>query len=307
MKNNLPPFLLMHAADLSTSMEGTIRESFLEKGINSISRLIQTGLSHAGGDESPGLFQGLDARIKLAFLLSFLIVISLKHSAAPQLAITGIITVGMILSRLRLRWIVKRVIPFTFFFGFIIALPASLNMVTPGKIVVPVVDLSMDYNFWIYHIPRNIGFTREGIEMVTILSLKVMNSLALSWLIISTTPLSEIMRALKVFYVPDGFLLIVTLSNHYIFSLSRTVLDMYQARRSRTIRPPARGEGQRWIAGRMVHIFERSIARYEVVYKAMQGRGVSESYHLPGFFPMAVRSRVAGLVMTAVGILLLFI
>ena len=178
-------------------------------------------------------------------------------------------------------------------------------MITPGKIVVPVIDFSRDYYFWIYHIPRNIGFTHEGIEMVTILSLKVMNSMALSWLIISTTPLSEIMRALKVFHVPDTFLLIITLSNHYIFSLSRTILDMYQARRSRTIRPPARGEGQRWIAGRVVHIFERSIARYEEVYKAMQGRGVSESYRLPGFFPMTTRSRMAGLVMTAAGIILL--
>ena len=95
MKNNLPPFLLMPAADLSASMEGTIRESFLEKGINSISHLIQAGIFHVGGNESSGLFQVLDTRIKLAFLLSFLIVISLKHSMEPQLTLTGIITAGL--------------------------------------------------------------------------------------------------------------------------------------------------------------------------------------------------------------------
>jgi cobalt ECF transporter T component CbiQ len=307
MNKRLPEFLLSSAEEVTYPQMTLLHDSYLERSISSISMMIRKGLFHTTGVDSPGLFQGLDARVKFAFLALFLIITSLKHVATSQLVITVMILCAILLSRLQLGRIIKYILPFTFFFGFLIALPASLNVITPGTILWTIVQFHQDNRFWIYHIPRQIGFTYEGLAVVILLTLKVMNSLALSWLVLSTTPLSEIMRVLKAFRVPDSFLLIVNLANHYIFTLSRTIEDMYRARLSRTFHSQSRGEGRMWVAGRMAHIFEKSIARYSEVYKAIQGRGLSDTYRLPGFSPLTKKSSIAGLAIAALGILFLII
>ena len=153
----------------------------------------------------------------------------MMRSIRVELALAAFIMALIALSRLNMLHLYRRILGFAFLFGFLIALPSAFNVITRGEIVMPVATLSRSYHFWIYSIPKEIGITREGLFGVGMLTLRVMNSVSLTLLIMYTTPFFEIIRALKVFRVPDTFLMIIILSYKYIFIFSKTVEDMYRA------------------------------------------------------------------------------
>jgi energy-coupling factor transporter transmembrane protein EcfT len=200
----------------------------------------------------------------------------------------------------------KRVLFLGFVFGFLIALPSAFNVITKGETILPILKLPRPYHFWIYHIPAEIGITREGIHGVAMLTVRVINSLSLSFLVLYTTPFHEIIRALKVLKVPDSFLIIITLCYKYIFIFSKTVEDMHLAKKSRITRELSHAEAREWIAGRMAFIFRKARGRCEEVFKAMIGRGFSDSIKFYGFRKMRMADWCAGIFLFIAGILFLF-
>jgi len=252
-----------------------------------------------------GLFQGLDPRLKVLFMVYLIVIVSLVRSVRVELAIAGLVFLLIVLSRLNVFFLYRRILGFAFLFGFLVVLPSAFNVITPGDIILPVATLARDYQFWIYRIPQEIGITREGAFGVSMLTLRVANSLGISLLIVYTTPFFEIIRALKVFRVPDTFLMIIILTYKYIFIFSRTVEDMYLAMKSRLAVPVRSGMIRELIAGRIFYIFKRSQMRYEETYRAMVSRGFSGDVELYGFRGFTTRDAVAGIVFGVAGIVFL--
>jgi energy-coupling factor transporter transmembrane protein EcfT len=174
----------------------------------------------------------------------------------------------------------KKVLLLGFFFGFLLSVPSALNVIVPGRVVIPLVTLSASYDFWIYHIPQVIGITEEGVSRVSILTLRVIDSLSISFLVLYTTPFAEIIKALKIFRVPDTFLLIITMTYKYIYTLAGIVSDMYLAKKARLAAVTGNREAREWIAGRVAFIFKRTGAECDEVYKAMTARGFSGEIRL---------------------------
>ncbi len=160
------------------------------------------------------------------------------------------------------------------------------------------------YEFWIYHIPRDIGLTREGLQGVALLTARVFNSISLSLLVLYTTPFTEIIRALKVLKVPDTFLMVISLAYKYIFIFAKTVEDMHLARKSRMVGAAGDDEARRWIAGRIGLIFTKTQIKCEELHKAMLSRGFSGEVRLHGFKAATPRDYIAGLALLAAGIFL---
>lgn len=248
-----------------------------------------------------GFFQKLDPRIKVVFMFYFIVIVSLLRSVYAEMAITAFIFMLIALSRLNIIYMYKRIIGFAFFFGFLIALPSAFNVITRGEIIFPVATLSRAYQFWIYFIPKEIGITREGAFGVAMLTLRVANSLGISLLVIHTTPFFEIIRALKVFLVPDTFLMIIILTYKYIFIFSKTVEDMYLAMKSRLAGPLDSRTARGLVAGRIFYIFQKSQMRYEETYRAMVSRGFTGDIELYSFRAFTVRDAAAGFILAAVG------
>ena len=211
-----------------------------------------------------------------------------------------------LLSRLDIFSLYKRVLFFAFIFGFLIALPSALNIITKGEIILPILHLSKSYRFWIYQIPEEIGFTREGVYGVLILTSRVLNSLALSFFILYTTTFTEIIKALKVLKVPDSFLMIVTLSYKYVFIFAKTIEDMHLAKKSRLAGKVSNAEARRWIAGRLAFMFKKSRLRCEEIFKAMLGRGYSNNVKIFGVKKLQARDWIAGAVLFLFGVLFLW-
>jgi len=273
----------------------------IDKTIQSIAGIIRSSYVYWEMAGKNGLFQKLDPRVKVVFLFYFIVIVSLLRSLYAELAIAAIIFMLIALSRLNILYMYKRVLGFAFFFGFLIALPSAFNVITRGDVILPVATLSRSYQFWIYFIPKEIGITREGAFGVAMLTLRVANSLGISLLVIHTTPFFEIIRALKVFRVPDTFLMIIILTYKYIFIFSKTVEDMYLAMKSRLAGAADSATVRQLVAGRIYFIFKKSQMRYEETYRAMVSRGFTGDIELYSFRVFTARDAVSGFVLAAAG------
>jgi cobalt/nickel transport system permease protein len=308
MANKIPPFLLARSAPCSIKQGmGKIKVPFLERGIDHLASVIKEGYAQWEFSSQNGFFQKIDARVKVLFLLFFILIVSLKKDVLPETYIWVFVFVLTLFSRLNIKKVYKRVLLLSSLFGFLIALPSAFNVITKGEIILHFIKLSRPYNFWIYHIPADIGITRGGIYGVAMLTMRVMNSLSLSFLVLNTTPFHEIIRALKVLKVPDSFLIIITLCYKYIFILSKTVEDIHLAKKSRIVRELSSTEAREWITGRMAFIFRKTRLRCEEVFKAMIGRGFSDTIKFYGFRKMRMVDWGAATFLFFAGILFLLI
>lgn len=307
MANRIPLFLLARSTARSFKQgTGKVKVSFLERGIDHLAGVIRNGYAQWECSSQNGFFQRIDARVKVLFLLFFILIVSLKRDVLPETCICFFVFVLTLFSRLSILKVYRRVLLLGFVFGFLVALPSAFNVITNGEIILPIVRLPKSYNFWIYHIPADIGLTREGIDGVAMLTLRVINSLSLSFLVLYTTPFHEVIRALKLLKVPDSFLIIMTLCYKYIFIFSKTVEDMHLAKKSRVVRELNHAEAREWIAGRLAFIFKKARGRCEEVFKAMIGRGFSDSIKFYGFRKMRMSDWCAAIFLLLAGILFLF-
>lgn len=279
--------------------------SFIDSGIENLGRLIKSGYIQWELASGKSLFHRLDARVKVLFLVFFIFIVSIKKEILPEIAIAFFIFLLTAISRLNILLFYRKVIFIGFVFGFLIAMPSTFNIITKGEAILPVIHLSKPYDFWIYHVPQTIGITKEGISGVAMLTLRVVNSVALSFFILHTTPFTDIIKALKVFKVPDTFLMIITLTYKYIFIFAKTVEDMHLAKKSRMLGNISHGEARKWVVGRMAFMFKKTQQRCEDVFKAMLGRGFSDTIKLSGFKKMRPSDRIAGLALFFIGMLIL--
>jgi cobalt/nickel transport system permease protein len=308
MKNKVPPFLLERPSS-NSFIKGRrdLKISFIEKGIHHLAEVIKTGYVQWESSSRDNFFQKIDARVKVLFLLFYVTIVSLKKDIPSEVLIGIFVFLLILLSGLDILNLYKRVLFFTFVFGFLVALPSALNVITKGEIILPILHLSKPYRFWIYQIPEEIGLTREGVWGVLMLTSRVMNSLTLSFFVLQTTPFTEIIKALKVLKVPDTFLMIVILSYKYVFIFAKTIEDMHLAKKSRMAVKVSNAEARRWIAGRLAFLFKKSRLRCEEIFKAMLGRGFSNNIKFYGVKKLLARDWVAGAVLFLVGVLFLWI
>ncbi len=303
MASEIPSFLLDRCSPAALKRDsGKVRVSFVEKGINHLAGVIKRGYIHSEFLSKNGLFQKIDPRIKIFFLIFFIIVVSLKKDLLSELYVSIFVFVLVLLSRLNVVTFYRRVLFFGFLFGFLIALPSAFNVITKGELILPVANLSRPYDFWIYHVPATIGITKEGLLGVAMLTMRVINSLSLSFLVLYTTPFPEIIRALKILKVPDSFLIIISLCYKYIFIFSKTIEDMYLAKRARMLREEDNRKAREWTAGRLALISRKTQLRCEEVFRAMVGRGFSDSIRLYGLLRMRPTDWASGAVLFSIGL-----
>ena len=212
--------------------------------------------------------------------------------------IAAAITLLAVLSRVSLLFLYGRVIPLAFFFGFLVSAPAMLNVISTGRVVLPLFELSRPYAFWIYFVPQHIGITDVGINICAKLTLRVFASLSLSFLVVATTSFPEIVRALKLFRLPDSILLILTLTYKYVYLFALTITDMYRAKKARLVLGTSASEFRQWSAGRMVTVFRRTERRVDDIYRAMLSRGFSGELRLLAGHALKPLDMVGAVVLT---------
>ncbi len=292
--NPLPAFLSEGApAGLPAASGPPVRTPVLEKGVRHLAELVQDSYIQWECSRRDGLVQSLDPRLKVAFLAIFLIVISLKRTVAPQVGI-GLCGVALMASsRLDLLFIGRRVAWAALLFGVLIPLPSLLNLFGNGHVLLPLFTLPQGHHLWYYRIPATIGITAEGMHGMALLTLRIGNSLGLSLLVLHTTSFPDLIKALRLFRVPDSFIVVITLSYKYVFAFSRTIIEMHLAKKSRLLGTMDGAQSRRWAAGRIAGLFHKTQRRCEEIYKAMVARGLEHSITLHAFPELGKRDYLA--------------
>lgn len=269
----LPDFLLNKEEYRDAPSYRRTSTAFIDKTIQKLASLVQLNHQQMYLSQRNKLISKISVRTRLIVFLYFILLISFLKPIRSELIISIVImSMHLFLNNYFIK-AYKRIILFTFFFGFLIAAPSSLNLISRGDVLWPIISLSKSYDYWIYHIPQVIGFTKEGLQGMSLLTLRVFNSISISFLLINTTTFNDIIKGLKMFRIPDSLLMIITLAYLYIFILSNLVAESYLAMKSRIIGHMENREVQQLIAGRITHIFKMSRRHFEKTFQAMLARG----------------------------------
>ena len=308
MENKIPPYLLEPFNDQTDLHDKKgVRLTFLDKTLMNAASAAKSIYSQAENASKEGIIQKINPNVKLFSLIYLIIIISVADNLTAQIFTTVIIFSFYLIARLKVFRVYRKIIILAFIFGFLIVLPATLNIITPGKIIFNLATINKPLNFWIYSIPQNIGFTDSGIRVVSLVFLRVLNSVSFALLIVFTTSFPGLVKSFKLIGVPDTFMMIITLAYKYIFILSRTIEETYLALKSRLSGNIKNSNLRNLIGGRIFFIFKRSAVIYENTYFAMVSRGYQGKVILQSQKEITGADVVAMFIIIASGIFILFL
>ena len=290
MESNIPAFLLTEEPrDRFSGDAGKTRFSFIERTIAGTAKSLRILYLQAESAGNSSFIARLNPVTKVLAFVYLILVISFVHSLKSQVSTSGFLAVAFLFSGLNMARVYRQILLISFLFGFLLAAPAALNVVTPGDILVSIISLGEPHDFWIYHVPARIGITLAGCNIVARIFMRVFNSVSLSFLLVYSTSFPRLLKAFRIFFIPDTLLMVFWLAYKYIFILCRTVEETYLALKSRMIRN-VRNETLRGIAaGRILYLYEKSQINYEQTYAAMISRGYAGKIILAGENKMTVK------------------
>jgi cobalt ECF transporter T component CbiQ len=239
--------------------------SFVEKTISGAASLARRAMFADDVTSGDGLLQRIEPRVKLVSLLLLLVAAALVRYLPILVAMYLLTVVIAMASRLSLAFFVKRVWLFIPVFTGIVVLPATLSIITPGHIVIPL------GHWWS---GQEVGITRQGLEGAGLIVTRVATSISLVVLLTLTTPWNRLLAALRALLVPRMFILVLAMCYRYIFHLLSSVTDMYTARKARTVRRQRdAGSGRAFVAASAGALFGKASALSDEVHLAMISRG----------------------------------
>lgn len=193
-----------------------------------------------------------DPRAKILALAAFLVAVGTTYRSFPTCAAAyfGLLAAALVCARLPLAGAFARaavVLPFSLAFAAVSALSGDM--------------------------PRAV-----------MLVVKSYLSAAAALLLVSTTPLPELLRGLEMLGAPPFLVMVAQFLYRYLFVISEEAQNMRAAAASRgaTLRSlAARGARFRAAAGALAVLFARSYARAGDIHRAMLARGFEGRFHLP--------------------------
>ena len=240
------------------------RSNFVEKTIGGAAAVMRQAMFAEDVASRPGMLQRIDSRVKVVTVLALLLTTALVRNLAVLMTVYAATLVLARASGLSLSFFVKRVWLFIPIFTGVIVLPATLNVITPGHVVVPL-------GSWFGH---EVGLTAQGLMSAALIVSRVAASISLVVLLTLTTPWTKLLAALRALFVPRVFVLVLGMAYRYLFHLLGSVSDMYTARRARTVtRDDDVTSGRVFVAASAGALFGKSHALAEEVHMAMVARG----------------------------------
>ena len=188
-------------------------------------------------------------------------------AAAPRLsAIVGLFLIAVILaalSRLPLAKLAAWVWAPVLLFTGLVSLPAAV--LTPGPVLAGSGFLSV---------------TESGLRGAAFLILRAETAATLAALLVLTTPWAWVLKSLRSLRCPAVMVAILGMTYRYIFEILRTALDMFEARRSRTVGALTPSESRRLAASTVGVLMSKSFQLSHDVHLAMQSRGFRGEVHI---------------------------
>ncbi|MGQ9567929.1 MAG: cobalt ECF transporter T component CbiQ [Anaerolineae bacterium] len=262
-----------------------LRRDFVAATLADLTAAVQRSVFAEEYARQMGWLQALDPRVKVLTFLGFLLLCALTHRLEVLVALYILTLVLAALARIPLGFFVQRVWVFIPLFTGLVALPATVNWVTPGEPLVTLLRLPTEWRF----LPPDLSITVQGLQGAAFLVARVATSVSFAVLLVLTTPWARLLKALAVLRFPLAGILILGMTYRYVFVFLRVVGDLFLARKSRTVGPTPPGEQRRWIADRLGYLAGRSYHLGHETYLAMVSRGWSGQARLVDDFHLGWR------------------
>lgn len=235
---------------------------FIDKTLLGAIALLKETVSNEEIASRKGFLQGCDPRLKMLTIAILLVsvvstrsilVLSIMYAVDLILAVSSSITIGLFL---------KRTLLFIPIFSLCIVLPAIFNAVTPG-------DPLLSFNLHVY----TLSITRQGIDSAAIFFMRVLVSVSLAILLILTTRHHVLLKVLRIFKVPQLFVMTMGMTYRYIYLLLDGVQNTFIAIKSRVGFVTSTSNGRKMVASNMAGLWIKSYRLQTQVYYAMLSRG----------------------------------
>jgi len=243
--------------------------SFADKSLKAaISFLEDIFLSEETANKK-GLLQSLDPRAKIVFLSIMLVALLLTKDQAVFCVYFILSLILAFLSKIPIAKFLSRVWLFIPFFSLLIILPSTLEVFTPGKVILEYIISGI-----------NLSVTREGVMQAFNFVMRVGLSVSFVVLVNMTTRHDILLKGLSFFRVPDIYLATVNMCYRYLYVFVKTVENTYLSVKSRVgfVRDARAG---RDIAGwNIAALWSRSYKMSNDIYNAMLSRGYDGSMNI---------------------------
>ncbi len=210
----------------------------------------------------PGFLQSLDPRIKLVTFIVFIIQILFSHSIARLLFLYALCLLLAFTSKIKLGYFLIRTWIFIPLFSLFIAVPAIFSFFSPGEALVTWDILGLKFMV-----------TRQGLDGALLFVMRVASSVSFVVLLSITTKHFELLKVLRIFKIPQIFVMTLGTSYRYVYLFVQIIQDTYLAIKSRVGILVHYRSGQNIVAWNIASLWNRSVYLNEEVYKAMLSRG----------------------------------
>jgi cobalt/nickel transport system permease protein len=238
--------------------------NFIERSIMGALSFLKESVMSDEYASRKAFLQSLDPRIKLATFAIFILAALFTRNILTVLTLY-LICLGLArFSKINLGFFLKRTWIFIPLFSLFIALPALFDVFTPGDAIVSfkIIGLSLT-------------ITHQGLSGALLFVARVITSVSFVVLLSITTKHFELLKVLRVFKVPQVFVMVLGMCYRYIYLSAEIVENTYIAIKSRVGRRIHYKKGQHMAAWNIASLWYRSYQLNEAVYGAMLSRGYS--------------------------------
>ncbi len=232
--------------------------AFLDRLAGGLAHAMDHALDADDLSRRDGLLQRLDPRVKLAGLLTLIVVAVFVKSLA---VLGGLFLVAVALalpSQVGLSRLARQIWLKVFAFTILIALPAIV--LVPGTVIARVPVL-----LW--------PVTLQGVRSASFLVGRGETAATYALLLILCTPWPHVLKALRIFRAPIVLVAILGMTHRYIFVFLESASQMFASRRSRMVGPLSPRDRRRVATATAGVLLDKSLQLSADVQLAMASRG----------------------------------
>jgi len=239
-----------------------LKRNFIEQSLMSAVSFIKDATLCEEHASHKGFLQSLDARIKTITFFVFLLTAVFLKSALLISWLYVFCLILAVMSQIPLTFFLLRTWVFIPLFSFCIAIPALFSFVTPGDPV-----------WFFYLLGVKFIVTRPGLDGAILFVVRVATSVSLVVLLSLTTRHTQLLKVLRIFGVPQVFILTVSMSYRYLYLFAQMLENILTAIKSRVGVVSQHQTGQKVVAWNIANMWNRAEQMNEQVYLAMLSRG----------------------------------
>jgi len=225
-----------------------------------------------------GMAQRVDPRVRLFATLLFLVSTSLAASLPALAAHVLLAAAAVVASRIRTREILGAGLAIALVFSTLMALPATLNVVSGGRVLVPILRFEATRQLGPYDVPALIGPSAEGLRTAATFLLRTLASVTAVLCLTLATRWTDLLGSLRSLRLPALFLQTIGMTVRYLHLLLHQSEEVHLAKKTRTVCRGSVASDQMWVGSRLAAAWERSLHLMTDVAEAMTARGFTGEF-----------------------------